>query len=296
MAHVSHEAAAAAIEATGAYRVLRSVHPRETRPDHHLAPGEAVAVIVDVETTGLDHRQHEVIELGMVAFVHDANGRVGPVIGAVSMLREPSIPIPPEITRLTGITDAMVAGQVLDLDAVRALLGPASLVIAHHATFDRPFCERLDQGFQHKAWGCSMREVPWIDLGYEGARLGHLVMQGGLFHHGHRAVDDCHALLELLASSRDGADSALHHLLASAGQPRVRLWAERSPFDRKDALRSRGYKWNNGDDGRARSWWTEIPEGAVDEEKRFLREEIYRRQVDLPQEIVTAHERYRAGP
>lgn len=76
---------------------------------------------------------------------------------------------------------------------------------------------------------------------------------------------------------------------------RVRLWVERSPFDRKDVLRGRGYKWNNGDDGRARSWWIQVVEDAVDEEVRFLREEIYRRPVDLPREIVTAHERYRAG-
>ncbi len=296
MAHVSHEAAAAAIEATGAYRVLRSVRPREIRPDHQLAPGEAVAVIVDVETTGLDHRQHEVIELGMVAFVHDANGRVGPVVGAVSQFRRAVDPDPPgdhppdrhhrrhgrgpgaRPRRGPRAARACQLGYRPPRDVRQAILRAA-----------RP-------AFRDKAWGCSMREVPWIDLGYEGARLGHLVMQGGLFHHGHRAVDDCHALLELLASSRDGADSALRHLLASAGQPRVRLWAERSPFDRKDVLRSRGYRWNNGDDGRARSWWTEIPEGAVDEEMRFLREEIYRRQVDLPQEIVTAHERYRAGP
>ena len=294
MLHVSHEAAATAIEATGAYRVLRGVRPREIRPDHQLAPGDAVAVIVDVETTGLDHRRDEVIELGMVAFVYDTEGRVGPVIGTLSQLRQLSIPIPLEITKLTGITPEMVADQVLDLDAVRVLLGPASLIIAHHAAFDRPFCEGLDAAFRDKAWGCSMREVPWIDLGYEGAKLGHLVMQAGLFHHGHRAVDDGHALLELLAKPRAGADPALRHLLASARQPRVRLWAEGSPFDRKDVLRARGYRWNNGDDGRARSWWTEIPEDAVDEEVRFLHAEIYRRPVNPPRETVTARERYRA--
>ncbi len=50
-------------------------------------PGEFVAIIVAVETTGLDHRRDEVIEVGMVSFVHDAEGRVGSVIGALSMLR-----------------------------------------------------------------------------------------------------------------------------------------------------------------------------------------------------------------
>lgn len=282
-----YEAMAAALGSTGDYRVLRRVRPRDVRRDHTLAPGEAVAVIVDVETTGLDHRRDEVIELGMVAFVHDQVGQIGPVLGTLSQLRQPSTPIPPKITKLTGIADEMVAGQMIDLDAVRALVGPASLVIAHHAG--------LDTAFRDKAWGCSMREVPWTDLGYEGAKLGHLLMQAGRFHRGHRAVDDCHALLELLASRRGGAESALGHLLASAAQPRIRLWATASPFDRKDALRARGYRWNNGDDGRVRSWWVELPEDGVAEEMRFLREEVFRRRVDLPCETVTARERYRAG-
>ena len=88
---------------------------------------------MDVETTGLDHRRDEVIEIGMVAFVHDAAGRVGPVIGAINALREPSVEITLAITKLTGITPEMVAGQVLDLDTVRALLETADLMIAHNA-------------------------------------------------------------------------------------------------------------------------------------------------------------------
>ena len=33
----------------------------------------------------------------------------------------------------------------------------------------------------------------------EGSRLGYLLNSAGLFHQAHRAVDDCHALLEILA-------------------------------------------------------------------------------------------------
>ena len=46
-------------------------------------------------------------------------------------------------SRLTGITDAMLAGQRINLDAVEAFIEQADLVIAHNAGFDRPFCERL---------------------------------------------------------------------------------------------------------------------------------------------------------
>jgi hypothetical protein len=32
------------------------------------------------------------------------------------------------------------------------------------------------------------------------------------------------------------------------------IWAENALFDRKDALKRRRYRWNDGTDGRPRSW------------------------------------------
>ena len=52
--------------------------------------------------------------------------------------------------------------------------------------------------FQRKAWGCSATEVEWRKHGFEGSRLGYLLNGAGFFHQAHRAVDDCHALLEIL--------------------------------------------------------------------------------------------------
>ena len=60
----------------------------------------------------------------------------------------------------------------------------------------------------------ALAEVGWGDLGFEGAKLGYLVNQNGWFHHGHRAVDDCHALLEVLAAPLpDGTGMTLGRLL-----------------------------------------------------------------------------------
>jgi DNA polymerase-3 subunit epsilon len=143
-----HETAARMLEATGDYRVLRRLQPRPIVVSSVRRQGEKIAVIVDTETTGLDHTRNEVIELGMVAFTYDEDGRIGDVIGTFNALREPSVPISSEITRLTGITPEMVAGQVLDLEAVERFIAPAELIIAHNARFDRPFCERLSKDSQ----------------------------------------------------------------------------------------------------------------------------------------------------
>lgn len=301
------EGMARRLEDTGDYRILRRLQPRPVI-DRALSVFPRLAVAVDTETTGLRHDLDEVIEIGAVAFTYDDKGVVGDVVGVYGALQEPSRPIPPEITRLTGINDAMVAGQRIDEAALAALLEPADLIIAHNAAFDRPFCEALSPVFVTRPWACSVREVPWRDYGFEGNKLGYLVGQSGLFHEGHRAVDDCHALLEVLArpltgrpsgagvEAGDGGEIATPFaaLLAASRQVSVRIWAERSPFDMKDQLKARGYRWSDGSDGRPKSWWIELPEEAVDEEVRFLREEIYQwPDFDPYRQVLGAHDRFR---
>lgn len=137
---------AARPEATGDYQILRRLSPR---PAIALQPGVArrQGLFVDVETTGLDPDKDEVIELSMAPFTYTLEGEVLAVEAPFQAFREPDVPILPEITRLTGITSEMVAGQQIDLDAVSALVAPAALVLAHNAAFDRRFLERLNSAF-----------------------------------------------------------------------------------------------------------------------------------------------------
>lgn len=291
---LSLSAMAEILDGSDDYRVMRRLRPRSLVPVIRPAPvGTSIGVIVDTETTGLDHSKDEVIELGMIAFTY-ADGVIGDVVGVFSALREPTVEISPEITRITGITAEMVAGQSIDIDAVAAFVENADLVIAHNAKFDRPFCEKLAPGFDYKPWACSVSEVDWTGLGFEGTKLGYLVGQCGWFHNGHRAVDDCHALLEVLAStSRTEAPHPFAQLATSAERTRLRLWAEGSPFHMKDILKERGYRWNDGSDGRPKSWWVEVEEEAHAAEIAFLHEEIYHLEVDVWVERLSACERFK---
>lgn len=289
------EETARRLEQTGRFKVLRKLLPRQIIPRMHSAFPN-LAVLVDTETTGLLHARDEIIEIGAVSFTYDDAGVIGDVVGVYSGLRQPSGPIPPEITRLTGITNEMVAGHDVDLDTLNAMIEPADLVIAHNATFDRPFCERLSATFISKAWACSVTEIRWADLGFEGNKLGYLVGQCGLFHEGHRATDDCHALLEVLARPT-GSNGArpFAELLQSSARSRIRIYAENAPFDMKDHLKGRGYRWSDGSDGRPRAWWIEVDEELYDEELRYLRTDIYCWEEAEPLILrLTAFDRFRA--
>ncbi|HEX4181943.1 MAG TPA: 3'-5' exonuclease [Caulobacteraceae bacterium] len=286
------EAMAQALERSGGYRVLRRlspIAPREPPPGMRTRLG----LFVDAETTGLDPVRDEIIELAMVPFTYGVDGEIYEVGEPFQQLRQPIKPIPAEITAITGIDDAMVEGHAIDPAAVATFAAPAALVIAHNAAFDRKFLERYSEVFNTKPWACSMSEVDWAKEGYEGVKLAYLAGGAGFFYERHRATHDCLAALELLArvhpvSGRTG----LAQLLERARTPTWRIWAENSPFDLKDVLKTRGYRWNGEGTGAPRAWFIDVADDARLVEEAFLKTEIYRGDIDLLVKRVDAYDRY----
>jgi DNA polymerase III subunit epsilon len=285
-------ALAEALSSSTDYRVLRRLVPR---PSFTTPVGQdtKTGILFDVETTGLDQRKDQVIELGMIKFDYLPDGRIAGVRDVFTSFNEPSVPISVEVTALTGITDEKVAGQRIDEAAVASFVDDAVIVIAHNAGFDRKFAERYWPVFERKAWGCSATEVEWRKHGFEGSRLGYLLNGAGFFHQAHRAVDDCHALLEILAFELPTTGtSALAVLLEQARKKTMRVWAEQSPFELKDALKRRGYRWCDGSDGRQKSWYVDIDESKLDDEIAFLKTEIYLQDMEPRLQALTAFERF----
>lgn len=281
------------LEGSGSYRILRRIPPRTAFNEPDGTPTRR-GIFLDVETTGLDCAMDEIIELAMVPFDFSGDGRIFAIHAPFERLRDPGRPIPPAVTTLTGIDDAMVAGRSFDPAEVERFLGPAVLVVAHNAQFDRRFAEKFCGAFTGLAWACSWREIPWQTEGFtEGAKLSQLLAAAGLFHIGHRAADDCFAGLELLARRlpRSGR-TGLGLLLQSARSPLRRVRAAGAPFEMKEALKARGYRWDPGGSGRTRAWFVDVAEEALDVERDFLRREIYRRDVEIEARLIDARDRY----
>ena len=110
-------------------------------------------LILDTETTGLDWRAENIIELAMLSV--DVDLHTGQPVGVVEVyedFEDPGRPIPSEIVKLTGITDHDVKGQKLNEVKINAMVERADLIVAHNAGFDRPFVENRLEVFEHKAW------------------------------------------------------------------------------------------------------------------------------------------------
>jgi DNA polymerase III subunit epsilon len=284
------EAMAERLEASGSYRVLRAV-PRPPRLGE-LPPGARVGVFLDLETTGLTAGVDRIIEIGLVRFAYDERGVLGS-LDELAAFEDPGVPIPSEVSVLTGITDAMVAGRRIPDDRVAEVLRGAHLVMAHNAAFDRPFAEARFPALAGLPWACSWRDVPWREVGgFESAGLTYLLMAHGYFFEGHRAVEDCYAGVHLLAQRLAGTDeTVMTRMRECARRSDVRIWAVRSPFETKDMLRLRGYRWNPD----AKCWWRDVASDEIEAERAWLRVQIYGgRLPELPELRLDARLRYSA--
>lgn len=289
------EALAMQVEAHPDYRVLRRLVPTMHFERKPLGPTRRV-LILDTETTGLDPSKERIIELAMVCV--DVCTVTGLPCGEVTVFDEfddPGKPISPEIEQLTGITNAMVQGQHLDEAQIATLIAQADLVVAHNAGFDRPFVEARLRGFDALPWACSFADIDWKAAGQSSAKLENLALKLGWFYDAHRADADCHALLTVLCSEPEpGKGTGLARLMAASSQTAYRLQATNAPFETKDLLKARGYRWNN----EQRVWATRLSgQEDLEAELGWLKASVYKgRNARVQLETLHANTLYSSRP
>jgi DNA polymerase-3 subunit epsilon len=264
--------AANLLDAHPDFRVLRRLPCADWLHTGPVQGRMKVGVAVDVETTGLDHDSDRIIELAVQRFRFDAMGQVTQLGKARVWREDPDMPIDPRITRLTGLEARDLEGQAIDEEAAVEILTSADIIVAHNAAFDRPFIDHRLPAIAGQPWACSMAELDWLDLGFDGRALGHLVSQCGWFYEGHRAENDILALIYLLAHETQDGQTVLARLMAASGRPSWRINAVDAPFEAKDMLKARTYRW----DGAMRFWWRTIPDEELEAERTWLMQEVYR--------------------
>lgn len=270
------------------YRVLRRLgDAAHLAVDAGANVDTRVAAIVDVETTGLVSATDRIIELAVQRIRFTGAGQITQVGVARSWREDPEVQLDPAISKLTGLTEADLAGQAIDDDEATAMLTSADVIIAHNAAFDAKFVEARLPAAAGLAWACSLTEVDWAEHGFAGRQLGCLLMEAGYFFAGHRAEQDVLATIHLMAHQTPTGASILAHLITRAEQRSIRLEAVGAPFASKDLLKARGYRW----DAQARFWWTEVPETAASAEILWLRENVG--EEPPKQRQVTWRERHR---
>jgi len=273
------EIAISALHSTGDYLVLRRLNlENDPRFTNKSVPGSEIAICIDTETTGMDYAADKIIEIGIVVFEYDPrNANIIRICDRYSGFEDPRRPLPDEIKEITGITDDMVAGKVFDDDQIAGLAQRASLVIAHNAAFDRKFVEARFPVFVDMPWACTVSQLNWQAERVSSRTLEYLLYKcGGYFINAHRALDDAEGLLGLLLAHFPASNQPIFSaLLRNAAETTSKICAVGAPYDRKDDLKQRGYRWNDGSRGGCKGWWICVPQDAEKDELRYLAAEIY---------------------
>jgi DNA polymerase III subunit epsilon len=230
--------------------------------------------VLDTETTGFEVENDRVIELGMLLFEFDPiSGAIHQVLEVFDELEDPGFEIPPASIAVHHITDDMVRGKRIDDARVAGFLKNVDVVIAHNASFDRPFVEARWPVFETLNWGCSIKDIDWREEGFGSAKLEYLLSTQGFFYEAHRAETDCWALIALLNQVLpQSQQTALLALLEKLNQAQQKVYAINSPFETKDMLKARGYRWSP--DLRC---WSRVLASAPDmqQELSWLKKNVY---------------------
>lgn len=293
----------AALDKTG-FSVFPQVRPENFPVITDPARREAArtGVILDAETTGLNYKEDEIIQLSMQKVLFDDEGIID-YLESFDRLHQPSKPIPAEVTVITGITNEMVAGQAITSEEIDAFIDGVDIAIAFNSGFDRKFCEQNypSSGFKKMPWFCAYKEIDWANRSPGSASLENLVLREGYVFGAHNAMNDVLATTFLLTRTKSGGPTPFSEMLENGERDVVLVVAKGAPFDKKDTLKERGYSFSwEGEEtgGYEKSWYIEVsatPE-ALSEEAAFLKE-IYGREMTLPAFKSGARDRYSSrGP
>ncbi len=161
-------------------------------------------VVFDIETTGLSPKEDKIIEISAIKV---CGGQLGE---SFDTFVQPGRPIPPRITELTSITDAMVSGAPSQAQAVEAFLafaGNRPLVAHNGHSFDIRFVRQAANAVGLPFTNGYLDTLPLAQSLFQGLRnykldtiAKHLELED--FHH-HRADADTRILAEIFIRCLD---------------------------------------------------------------------------------------------
>jgi DNA polymerase-3 subunit epsilon len=157
-----------------------------------------IYTIIDIETTGGMSKRDRITEIGIVK--HDGEK----IIETFSSLVNPERSIPNEITRITGITNQMVANAPKFYELAKKIIEITenAIFVAHNVSFDYGFIKEefasLGYTFTRKQL-CTVKLTRKVFPGLRSYSLGNLIVHFGIeVNARHRALDDAMATVIVL--------------------------------------------------------------------------------------------------
>ena len=244
-------------------------------PELLISDKECISLaFLDVETTGLDKRNDQIIELAVkVVNVEKTSGKIVSIEGDYESYNDPGFEISDRITQLTGIKNKDIKGRAIVWGHVDDLISNVDLIVAHNANFDRSFVDRNSVISVRKVWSCSVNDIDWLKRGFSSSKQELLCYWHGFFFDAHRAMNDIDALINLLTHSSYTSKRPIIELIQNSQKDQYIILAENFSYNekKKEIIKRNKYMWNPDH----KVWYKNVSEDSIEAEKKILAATIY---------------------
>ncbi|HPR33402.1 MAG TPA: 3'-5' exonuclease [Prolixibacteraceae bacterium] len=155
--------------------------------------------VIDIETTGGNYKSAKITEIAILLF----DGKK--IVRSFETLVNPECPIPPMITKITGISNEMVANAPRFYEIARQIveLTAHRVFVAHNVDFDYGFIRKefADLGYSFRLKKlCTVQLSRKYFPGLKSYSLGNICPYLGIkIENRHRAGGDARATVQLLS-------------------------------------------------------------------------------------------------
>lgn len=207
--------------------------------------------IIDTETTGLDPKESELIEVAIVNYDTEIND----IIGAMSFLIDcENKEAVKETTPIHGITPELLNAhgwaKQTAMDFTGKYIKSSQAIFAHNADFDRQWFEGYDNIYL-KPWVCSCDDFPWPNYSSSKSLASIALAHGIGVCAAHRALDDTMTLARVFKRVGElSSDGNLVSHVEYSMRPKATYQANVS-FNDRDKAKQAGFRW----DPEKKIWW-----------------------------------------
>jgi DNA polymerase III epsilon subunit family exonuclease len=194
-------------------------------------------IYFDTETTGLDYKTCQIIELAML-IVED-----GTIVEEYDEFVNIGRNLPSDITNITGITDEMLASEGLSEERVaedlKKNMTPGTIMIAHNCQFDLSFVySLLKRHYPDDEVEDILKSIKWIDtvtILKDRKEFPHKLCDAVEYYgleevNFHRAIDDTRALCALTRAMIDERPDVEEYINFFGYNPKWGISEPKFPF------------------------------------------------------------------
>jgi len=168
-------------------------------------------LLIDVETTGLDHKKGKLLEIGAIFYDIDTKS----ILHSMSTMIFSDNNAAEHINNISisSLMSVNVTNTYYAINYLKQLIIDADVLVAHNAQFDRNWLESylpLSDIIKSKKWLCTKKDIKWphtFNLKLETIAKSFNIDYSGA----HRALGDCKILLQCL-QKLDNLDEQLQKL------------------------------------------------------------------------------------